>query len=158
MLVYLHSNYNFPDLFRQSPGNSGKWADYQFTYEKPEQCDFVVVLNQPTEDIKIKCRKGSRILIIQEPPYKKNEYLTSYFKFFDKVISGFESTELNLNKPAMLPWHINLNYDQLKQLDKEDALTKKNKVISWVTSNSNMNPGHEPRLKLLRYLQENRSH
>jgi hypothetical protein len=154
MLVYLHSNYGFPDLFRQTPKYSGEWGNFQFTLDPVDKCDYVVVLNRPTEDIHIKCRKGGRILIIQEPPYEQNSYFKEYFKYFDLVISDFKDDKFNiLHNQAGLPWHINLNYDQLKGMTK-DVIPKKHDKVSWVTSNVNVNPGHLPRLELLRFFQE----
>jgi len=152
-LVYLHSNYQYPDLLRQTPGNDGTWKDLKFVTSDVEECDYIVVLNQPTKDLKIKVRAGGRILIIQEPPYQRNNYLISYFKFFDKIIAGFDPKDAPgvINLPAALPWLIDRDYQQLISLepgqDKKDA-------VSWVTSNSNVNPGHAPRLVLLEMIRQ----
>lgn len=154
MLVYIHSNYSYPDLLRQTPSSNGKWGDIQFTFDEVDECDFIVVLNHPTKDIKVRCRKGGKILLIQEPPYERNNYLISYFPYFDKIICAFDkkySPDI-INIQAALPWLINKNYQQLLILP--SMPDQKKDHISWVTSNSNVNPGHEPRLRFLEILKQ----
>jgi hypothetical protein len=127
----------------------GKWDDIQFTCDEVEQCDYIVVINHPTRDINVRCRKGGRILIIQEPPYERNNYLTSYFPYFDIIITAFDRKYSSgiIHQQAALPWLIDRSYDDLVALQL-NVSAKKDK-LSWVTSNSNVNPGHEPRLRFL---------
>lgn len=154
MLVYLQSNYNHPNILRQTPGGKGVWEDITFTFDKVKECDYIVVFNHPIEDIKIKCRKKGRILLIQEPPNTRNEYLISYFPYFDTIISAFNKKIASriLHVPAALPWLIDKNYEELVALEAH-TVQKKNKV-SWVTSYSNIHPGHGPRLKFLEMLKQ----
>ncbi len=154
MLVYIHSNYSYPDLLRQTPDSNGVWEGIQFTFNEVDECDYIVVINHPTKDIKVKCRKGGRILLIQEPPYERNNYLTPYFRYFDKIICAFDKKYSSsiINHPAALPWLINKNYRELSELI--PFAEKKNDYISWITSNSNVNPGHEPRLKFMEILKK----
>jgi hypothetical protein len=155
MLVYIQSNYDYPDLLRQTANLDGIWKNMRFTFDKVEECDYVIVLNHPITDIRVKCRKGGRILIIQEPPYERNNYLKDYFNYFDIVISGFDYPVKGVNHlslQAMLPWLVNMNYSQLNSLSL-NSLNKKLDKVSWVTSNSDVNPGHKPRLDLLEYFQ-----
>jgi hypothetical protein len=154
MLVYIQSNYSYPDLLRQTPFLNGIWDDIQFTFEEVEKCDYIIVINHPIKDINIKCRKGGRILFIQEPPYEKNNYLIPYFPFFDTIITAFDKKYSSniINTQAALPWLIDKNYKQLVNLSFND--TKKNDRISWITSNSNINPGHAPRLKFLEKIKQ----
>lgn len=154
MLVYIHSNYNHPNLLRQTPFFNGVWNNVQFTFDEVEECDFIIVINHSTKDIKVKCRKGGRILIIQEPPYERNEYLVPHFPYFDIIISAFDKkySPNIVNTQAGLPWLIDRSYDQLITLPAMDE--QKKNSISWVTSNSNVNPGHEPRLKFLEKIKQ----
>lgn len=152
MLVYLDCNYQPDNIFRQTPGNDGKWEGWQFTFDKVKQCDYMVVLNHPSRDIVLKCRKGAKLLMIQEPPYDRNRYLLPYFQYFDKVVADFKSTGFPhiVHQHAGLPWLIGKSYKELKALNPE-SLQKKD-AISWVTSNSRVNPGHEPRMAFLEHL------
>lgn len=154
MLVYIHSNYDYPNLLRQTPFFNGIWDDVQFTFNEVKECDYIIVINHPTKDIKVKCRKGGRILLIQEPPYERNNYLIPYFPYFDVIISGFDKKYSSkiVNTQAALPWLIDKNYQQLAALT--PLLDHKSDRISWVTSNSNVNPGHEPRLKFLEKIKQ----
>lgn len=150
MLVYIQSNYRYPDLLRQTPFLNGVWDNIQFTFKEVDECDFIIVINHPTKDINVKCRKGGRILFIQEPPYDRNNYLIPYFPYFDTIITAFDKKYSSniINIQAALPWLINKNYEQLVNLPFNNL--KKNDHVSWVTSNSNVNPGHDPRLKFLK--------
>lgn len=154
MLVYIHSNYNYPNLLRQTPFLNGIWDNVQFTLDEVEECDYIIVINHPIRDIMTKCRKGGRILLIQEPPYERNNYLISYFNYFDIIITAFDKKYSSkiINTQAALPWLIDKNYEQLTTLLPMDH--QKKDGISWVTSNSNVNPGHEPRLKFLEKIRE----
>lgn len=154
MLIYLERNYDFPDLFRQTPQNSGTWADLRFTLDNPTECDYVVVLNHPKKDIHVKCRKNGRLLIIQEPPYKENDYFKMYFPFFDTIVCGFDKKYSSgiQNTQASLPWHIGKTYDELTIL-KHNEIIKKDKV-SWITSNNNIFPQHKVRLDFIDYLKK----
>jgi hypothetical protein len=154
MLVYLQRNYDFPDLFRQTPGNSGKWEDLEFTFDQPSSCDYMVVLNHPRKNISVQCRKGGKILIIQEPPYKENDYFRMYFPYFDHIISGFDKkySDKILNCQASLPWHIGKSYDELSEMECT-GIGKKDKV-SWITSNNNIFPQHKVRLDFIEYMKK----
>ncbi|OFY84457.1 MAG: hypothetical protein A3F72_13695 [Bacteroidetes bacterium RIFCSPLOWO2_12_FULL_35_15] len=152
MLVYIQRNYNYPDLFRQTPNCNGEWLDMKFTTLPVERADYIVVLNHPLTDIRMKCLKGGKFLIVQEPPYKSNEYFKLHFRFYNKVISGF-SGEKSINVQAGLPWHINKNYDELVSL-KKDTLQFKNDGVSWITSNNNLFPAHKIRLDFIDFLKK----
>jgi hypothetical protein len=154
MLVYLHKNYNTPDLFRQTVSGSGRWNDIQFTTECPEECDYIVVLNHPVQNIKSKCRKGGRILIIQEPPYENNNYLIDHFPYFDIIISAFDKkySPNIIHTQGGLPWLIDKDFQELCDLILVE--NKKLDKASWVTSTKNLNSGHEPRLKFLDQLKK----
>lgn len=152
MLVYLQRNYVFPDILRQTPGGKGKWNDMQFTFAKPQTCDAVVVLNHPLEDISLKCRKGNKFILIQEPPYAANNYFKLHFRFYNHIVSGFDSEHnfISHKTQAALPWHINKSFDELNALD----VNQKTGDVSWVTSNNNLFPQHKVRLGFIAYLKQ----
>ncbi len=153
MLVYIHSNYSYPDLLRQTPDSNGVWEGIQFTFNEVDECDYIVVINHPTKDIKVKCRKGGRILLIQEPPYERNNYLTPYFRYFDKIICAFDQNTGNiLNNQAALPWHINKTFDELSELTFNKQ--KKNDRVSFITSNKNFYPEHTIRLNFIKFMND----
>ncbi|MBD3636700.1 MAG: hypothetical protein HUJ25_05105 [Crocinitomicaceae bacterium] len=151
MIVRIARNYDTPDIRKQTPGNSFEWDGIQFTEEPVEKCDYLVVFNHPKEDFTVNVRKGGTLLLIQEPPYERLAKFKRFIPLYDYVFSDFETDHPgNFRKPAALPWHIGKSYDELKALKVEDL--SKDKLVSCVTSNSNMNPGHKPRLDFLDYL------
>jgi hypothetical protein len=151
MLVYICSNYSYPDLLRQTPGGKGRWGDLQFTFEEVEECDFVIVINHPTKDIRIKCRRNGKILLIQEPPYERNDYFRLHFRFYDTIISGFtdKGSSQMLNTQPALPWHIDKSFDELSGLTVQGS---KKDAVSFITSNSNIYPQHTVRLNFIDYM------
>ncbi|HLD22383.1 MAG TPA: hypothetical protein VJA83_00475, partial [Sulfuricurvum sp.] len=66
MLVQIVKNYK--DCYRDySPARSMRWGDVEFTEEKVKECDFVVVLNTPKKNVKVKCSSDNIMAIMQEP-------------------------------------------------------------------------------------------
>ena len=155
MLVYVQNNYTYPNLLRQTPGFGGKWKDIQFTFDDREQADLIIVINHPTKDIDMTCKKGGKILLIQEPPYERNRYLKLHFRFYDLIVSGFpKSPGFNmLNKQAALPWHVDMSYDELSALSIKNSKDKQDHA-SFITSNSNIYPEHKTRLDFIDYMKQ----
>ncbi|MEX1002113.1 MAG: glycosyltransferase family 10 [Crocinitomicaceae bacterium] len=151
--VLVSRSYSFPDFKRQTPGNSGVWNNIQLVENTSEEVDFILILNQPGQNINTKAYEGGRWLFLQEPPYARNEYFKYHFRFVDKVISGFgDDISINEQAQAALPWHVNKNYDELVNL-RVDQIQKQNRV-SWITSNNNIFPGHQPRIDFINYLNQ----
>lgn len=155
MLVSVRRNYEYPNLLRQTPNFKGEWDGIQFTFEEVEECDFLVVINRSEKDICVKCRKGGKILLIQEPPYERNNYFKMSFRFYDTIISGFKDVGnfKMLNTQAALPWHINKTYDELAELKVDKSFPKMDKV-SFITSNSNIYPEHAVRLNFIDFMKK----
>lgn len=153
--VKFDRNYNYPDIFRQSPGNKGIWNNLELISEG--DCDIYIVFNTTEKcDYKISCKEGGRILCMQEPPYDQKRHFLNYQNDFDCIISHFDKTEVrNIRQPGMLPWFVEKTYDELKALQLSE-LEKQNKVV-WITSNRRGNPGHDARLTFLDLLQENKN-
>lgn len=154
MDILAFGNYDVNTYLKQSPGGKGEWGNIKLRTSGSE-CDILIVFNKPVRDIHVKCRKGGRWLVIQEPPYEKNSYFTYYFRYFDLVISSFnlKGNFSAINDFALLPWHIGKSYDELLAIGRQDLSNKQDRVV-WVTSSSNMNPGHQPRLDFLDYIQK----
>lgn len=151
MIVRIARNYDSPDLRQQTPGKSFIWDGITFTEDPIEQCDYLIVCNHPKEDIELEVRKGGTLLLIQEPPYQRLARFKRFIPLYDHVFSDFETDHpSHYRLPAALPWQLFKSYDELKAMKLEEM--PKLKLISCVTSNTVMNPGHEPRLSFLQYL------
>jgi len=59
---------NHPGIMRQTPGSKGLWGDVQFTVKPVKKCDYVIVLNHPSQDTTVQCPEGHIWAVIQEPP------------------------------------------------------------------------------------------
>ncbi|WP_431212354.1 hypothetical protein ACQ86N_42660 [Puia sp. P3] len=139
MKVRIVKDWTEPDIFRQTPGNSGAWDNIEFTLGNTF-CDYVVVLNVPDRDIYTYSRRGGRWLMSQEPPHEAYRWQTPSYARFDRVYTFWDPSEFPdrriINEQTALPWHINKSYDQLKALEPSDIPSKKD-GISWITSNLN---------------------
>lgn len=149
MIVRVIKDWEYPNLLRQSPNQSGEWQGIQFTLEPVQDCDYVIVLNRVPEDTEINCPVDNVWAIIQEPPVKEYDWLEDGFDNFSRVITSKEQLagdKYHFDSLA-LPWHINKTYDELKQLDYR-TLDKHNH-ISWVTSSTSKRSGHQQRMQFL---------
>ncbi|MBI9044559.1 MAG: hypothetical protein JEZ06_08740 [Anaerolineaceae bacterium] len=146
-IVRIIKDWNYPDIFRQTPAQNCKWNNILFTEENIESCDYAIILNKPLSDTIIKCEKENIWAIMQEPP---NE-ISLYAHFGDKKYSKVFTTNERLmgkryihSQPA-LPWHVNRDYDYLSSC----PIPEKARAISWITSNLSSFRGHKDRLKFL---------
>jgi hypothetical protein len=159
ILVGYTRNYNYPDLLRQSQDGKGKWNHLQFIdleTNKQTKVDVLLVLNQPHEKLKIKVRKGGKLVVIQEPPYSKNDFLNLVMRHFDLSISDFNNSaaKKNISIPGGLPWHIDKSYSELNtDIEISNQHQKKNQV-SWITSSASAFEGHKIRLKFIEFLKQ----
>lgn len=153
-IVSVISNYKQPNIIRQSPGEKGIWEEFQFVFEPVPEADYLIVLNYPLEDVSMRVRQGGKVLVMQEPPYPRNEYYKLFFKYFDVVVSHFsaKAKKNQLLIPPFLPWLVDGSYDYF--LNNDFYSDKNHSSPVWVTSNALVNPGHQPRLDFISFLQE----
>tara|TARA_Y100000310_G_C20588980_1_gene766948 strand:+ start:154 stop:1131 length:978 start_codon:yes stop_codon:yes gene_type:complete len=139
-------------LLRQTPDENGHWDGIDFTFEKVDECDLLIVCNRPREEIKIKCSKTGKWLISMEPPTKYHEFHLHSFSYFDKIITQHTGISNNniINSHGSLPWKINKSYDDLSNcnLKFSDKMDK----CSFVLSKQNWLKGHKVRLEFYEYL------
>jgi hypothetical protein len=148
MLVRIVKNWNFPDIFRQTPHNSRSWDGIKFTEDQVPECDLLVVFNAPHYPINVKCKE--KWLFSQESPVDAYQWHKRSFGYFDKVFSFWDLPGI-IHEQTSLPWHVNKSYDELVNLGEQDLAIKTNR-LSWVTSNYNNKPGHQLRMDLLSFL------
>ena len=63
MLVRICRYYSYPDIKRQTPGQSFTWQGITFTEEDVEACDFLIILDYPKLDFKTKVHPNNYILV-----------------------------------------------------------------------------------------------
>lgn len=152
-LVRIVKNWDYPDLLRQLPNGGGNWGGIQFTLEPVDQCDYLIVLNRPSETFKIHCPPKQVWAIIQEPPCGPFRLLHQGNSTYSRIYTS----ETNLwgkryiHSQPVLPWHVNRSYDFLHHC----TIPKKERDLSWITSNIDVLPGHRRRLRFLEKIQGN---
>lgn len=155
--IFVHKDWSFPDIMRQTPGCSGVWGDLQFTTSSfAFSCDLVVVLNAPTRHLLGRVRDNGLWLFTQESPIEIYRWHTRAFKYFDRVFSYWPAdvSPNILHHQTALPWHINKTYDELKMISPEDDCKNKRDAVSWVTTNAASKQGHALRLGFLDFLRK----
>ncbi|MFA6570104.1 MAG: glycosyltransferase family 10 [Bacteroidota bacterium] len=146
--VRIIKNWDFPDLFRQTPEGKGIWKNTYFTEEKIHKCDYAVVLNFTTKPIRIKCPQNHLWCIHQEPP---NEYFGVRQLFTNTIYAKVFTPNLNLtdsryiHSHGAIAWHIGKSYDEMKK----NSTPLKNRILSCIISNKTNFSGHRQRLKFL---------
>ncbi len=153
MLVRIVCDWDWPNLMRQTSGGKGRWEDFEFTMDPVGSCDFLLVLNRLRTPLVVDCPEGNAWLIEQEPPNEFFAYHLRAFPYFDVVLTQQPSAHKHPNARLIqtaLPWHINKNYDELKNLKASDL--DKPKGISWITSNLRMTEFQRRRMNFLDHL------
>lgn len=151
-VIRIIKNWDKPDIFRQTPKNLGNWENFHFTYETKEECDYVIVFNYSSKDVRLSVPRENIWCIMQEPP---NEYFRYrhkanrvYFRVFtqDNSLKG----ERYIHSQPALPWHVDKSYDSLKKC----KLANKPLKLSCITSNKRDFQGQRQRMEFLEKVKE----
>jgi len=154
-IVRIVKDWEYPDLMRQTPGGKGIWDGIQFTTEAVAEVDYLIVLNRPKDNIKVKCPSGHKWILKQEPPIPYYEWHYNSYKHFDLVITPGDEKRFQgqVSSQTALPWHVNKSFDSLvKILEPDDG--QKLDQISWITSNASVKKGHQIRMMFKDYLEK----
>ena len=152
-LVRIIKNWDYPDLFRQTPKNRGIWRDIHFTLKPIKCCDYVIVLNYSPKKEEVYCPKENIWCIQQEP---HNEYFSVRHKYASKVYEQVYTTDIRLKggryvySHGCIPWHIDKSYDELTK----SRPSEKMKNLSCISSNKMYFIGQKSRLEFIRELQK----
>ena len=158
---------NFPEwpLIRQTPGRSGIWGECQFFInEEIEECDFWVVYDDVVRPETTRCPPANTLLITGEPPSVKR-YPRRYAAQFARVLTcqrEMKHPHVIYSQQA-LPWMVGCRYiretgkwEQAYSKDYDElssmAAVPKTKLLSVLTSDKRITPGHEQRLSFVEAL------
>ncbi|MCW2119443.1 glycosyltransferase family 10 domain-containing protein [Flavobacterium sp. 7A] len=147
MLIKIERYYNYPDIKRQTPAQSMQWKDFTFTEEDVAECDYLVILDYPKNDISIKVNPNNIISVCLEPPNEVSKYRQYANKKAAVIINQLDINKNNILSHGALPWHIDKDYDFLTAVKQQD-LVKENKIV-WITSNQQSSKGHKDRMRFL---------
>ena len=151
--VRIIKDWNWPDLRRQTPGQTGIWDDIRFTLDPVPECDVLVVLNNrmrtPT---RVRCPAENVWALMQEPYLKGfTDWMVEKHQPFARFFTHYPASDhprYAVSQPA-LPWHVNRSFDELL----DAPLPEKRHQISWVVGNARDLPGHRLRYGLFDVLQ-----
>lgn len=151
-LVRIIKDWDYPLLLRQTSNRSGLWDGVTFTLDPVDQCDFVIVCNRVTAAATVYCPPEHIWQITQEPPVPEYIWHQRGFPKFHRVYTQntFFKGEKFIYSPPALPWHIDRDYDFLKQVPPPD----KSGFLSWITSSGTARKGHRDRITFLNQLQK----
>lgn len=152
MLVKICRYYKYPDIKRQTPNQSFVWNDIVFTEDNVEACDFLVILDYPKSDFKIKVNPNNILHICLEPANEISKYRQYANKQVSIIYNQINDRGNFVKSHPVLPWHLDKDYDFFKQLKPED-LNKENKIV-WVTSNQRTSIQHNERMNFLEYISD----
>lgn len=150
--VGIVKDWDWPDIYRQTPNGDGIWEGIQFELQQAAQYDLVVVLNNRLEQPHTVKVKGRNLWALMQEPYAKGvtDWMAEKHEAFDKVFSNFRpnlSEKYIASQPA-IPWHVNYTYSELDAL----AVPSKDRPLSWIVGNVKDLPGHMRRWKFLKAL------
>lgn len=156
MLVQIIKNYK--DSYRHySPMGSMRWGDIEFTEDKVKECDFVVVLNTPKKDVKVKCSPDNIMAIMQEPYHQGDtDWMNDQLEKYHYVLTN-HTPNPKPQRTLIIPSHGALHWYVCKTYDELNAMTQpmeKDRIISCIASNLTRWPGHKKRVAFIDYLKE----
>lgn len=145
MIIRIERYFNYPDLKRQTPQCSMVWKDFTFTEEPVAECDYLVILDYPKADFSVRVNPKNILHLCLEPPNEISLYRQYANKQTALNFNQFDTQKNNVLSHGALPWHLDRNYDFLKNLKPAD-LEKQNR-IAWITSNQRSSKGHHGRMQ-----------
>lgn len=160
---------NFPDwpLIRQTPGRIGIWNDCRFFInEDIDECDFWVVYDDVVQAETTRCPPGNTLLITGEPPSVKTYHGRFLAQFGTVLTSHRDLVHPNIiHSQQALPWMVGCRYvretgqwdkTHTKDYDELSALPiiPKTKLLSVISSNKTISPGHMRRLAFVEALKQ----
>jgi hypothetical protein len=147
MLVRVLKYWKYPDLFRQTPGNKGIWNGIQFVIDEPGEADYVVLHGHAEKPAWVKCPKGHIWLVMGEAPHEFSASWHDIPSTIDRayMTDAAQVDEKHILSTSYLPWWVDKDYDSLTAC----TPCRKDKPLSWITSNNNTVTGHRYRLRFL---------
>ncbi|WP_258104022.1 glycosyltransferase family 10 domain-containing protein [Marinoscillum sp. MHG1-6] len=151
--VSVVKDWKYPKISRQSPNGEGKWGDVQFIDGFDSNADYLIVFNAPNRNMFGNFVKGGKWILSQESPIPYYDWHKESYQYFDKIFGFWREDEVPgiIHAQTSLPWHIDLNYDELKSLSR--GALNKTKNVSWITSSATSKPGHKLRITFKDYLE-----
>lgn len=152
MIVRIERYFKYPDLKRQTPSHAMQWNDITFTEEAVDSCDYLVILEYPGRDFSVRVDPRKVLHLCQEPPNEISKYRQYANKKVSVIYNQLDTRNKNVLSHGALPWHVDKDYDFLKNLSAAN-LSKEDKLV-WVTSNQRGSKGHQARMEFLDHISD----
>jgi hypothetical protein len=138
-------------LLRQTPGQRGRWGDYEFVLDgrASGRFDYWVVCEGVLRDATTEVPPGNVILVTWEPPGGvRPHYRQQYVDQFACVVTCHRDIRHDCvhYQQQGHPWFVGKDYDTLHV----EAAPDKDRLLSVVTSDKGHTEGHRQRLALAR--------
>lgn len=149
--IRIIKNWDYPDLFRQTPRGKGIWGNYEFLTDTEDFCEYVITCNYSPNPVSVHTYKENVWSIQQEPP---NEYFSAWHDV-DSVYSRVYTPDSKktdsryIHSHGAIPWFVGKTYDELVTI----PVPKKTKSLSFITSDKSIFKGHKKRLAFLEEIQ-----
>ena len=166
-ISYIHPTW---PLFRQTPGNSGRWGNCTFVLNKEvDECDAWVVINDLKGSVeRTKCPPGRTLLVNEEPPSMK-EYPQKFLSQFALIATcgGYQWRHPGIREIFPLQaWYAGISQSDLHVPAKESSVRwtyddfkrleppPKKKLLSIAYSDKQFTDGHRKRHEFVASLKE----
>lgn len=152
--VGLLKSWYYPDVFRQSPGATGKWKDIEVTTDLHRRCDYLIVSNYSKKEITVESSPENIWCLLQEPPNEFFGYWHRAAPYYTKVFTQDPSLvdSRYIHTQPAIAWHVNKSYDDLTTM----LVPEKSRSLSWITSLKQVFRGHKVRMQFLSRIRDTR--
>ncbi len=153
----------FPDwpLLHQTPGDSGRWEDFQFVVNEPvESCDAWVVFEEVPQQLATICPPDNTLFVTAEPPALRG-YRGIFLDQFRWVLTCHDVAHRgHIRCQQGHPWHVGVNRDEDNRstwnYDRISSHRADHKphLLSTVISTKEITPAHRQRRLFVAMLKE----
>ncbi|MCY2974577.1 MAG: glycosyltransferase family 10 [Planctomycetota bacterium] len=139
--------WSYPDILRQTKGESGKWDGIDFFVNSSKPSDYIVVHGHTKGPVLVRCNPRNIWIVTGEPPNEARRHWHTPPRWAAKLL--MTDVELVGGKrklgQSLLPWWVDKSFDDLAEM----SPTVKTGNLCWITSNSVALEGHRYRMRYL---------
>lgn len=156
-VVRIVKNWDWPDIFRQTPECKGIWDGIHFTLDAGKECDVAVVFNNVLKtDTRVICPETHLWALMQEP-YESgfSDWMVEKHDVFAKVFTHHVPSNHPRYVPShpAIPWHVNRTFDELVAC----KIPEKFRKLSAIIGEAMDLPGHIKRWQFLEHMRKDAS-
>jgi len=137
-------------LLKQTPHASGVWGDVQFTIDRVDRCDFLLIADLPNAAIRVTVPPENVWSFVIEPPNTTFKHLNERKQNIARVYTAdpTRTAEGYVRTFVPIDWFIGKSFDELVTAE----IPTKSKHACMVMSNMTSLEGHRKRMAFLQKL------